>query len=610
MRTRRPGLGVFGGAAPPTFDKYERASVIGQAAGPRAITREQAERAGLHGATNLPRLDHPKAEHRGRLPGWNFHIPLRQDEVVTSRALAGDPRQPGSEELRALGALLRLPEQERLTADRLEELAKLLKIDVAVFLGVAKALAEIPPEARATALERAEKLLKERERLDLEALCARIFMDVALPSATCPVSLLLFDYEPGHVAYKTALDRAAFGQAMHELVESWRTGKPREVRSARPLNLPDAEQAERILKAVKAALPAELGAALLFGEPPATLYVSSADREGMTRLLAELAENIAFDDAVDVVGRARAVVADWHCPPGAIRSPQQCELFAMNCAHAFGRLGWRPGMTQLATNAWEERAVLGARNNPAFDTLLRRMLLFLGDVEHHGEFGGARFDELATFLHAWREASYARLEIGHKLAAALCLTDVPDELEVRAPWGAWSLVLPDGLLPTTPGERRAARLWLMGMDVLFVVLEDGYVAERLGDVAAVGRLGATLSNLIRGACLALSNPEAARKQSHRAQGSKASRGRHGPPELEQARYMLSAPVKIDLREHLHAALTGRKGASPTVQFLVRGHWRQQAHGPGHKLRRAQWIEPFWKGPEEARVLLRQHKVQE
>lgn len=50
--------------------------------------------------------------------------------------------------------------------------------------------------------------------------------------------------------------------------------------------------------------------------------------------------------------------------------------------------------------------------------------------------------------------------------------------------------------------------------------------------------------------------------------------------------------------------------SPTVQFLVRGHWRQQAHGPGHSLRKPIWIEPFWKGPEEARVLLRQHRVED
>jgi hypothetical protein len=36
-----------------------------------------------------------------------------------------------------------------------------------------------------------------------------------------------------------------------------------------------------------------------------------------------------------------------------------------------------------------------------------------------------------------------------------------------------------------------------------------------------------------------------------------------------------------------------------VQYLVRGHWRNQAHGPGRSERRRQWINPFWKGPEGA-----------
>lgn len=36
-----------------------------------------------------------------------------------------------------------------------------------------------------------------------------------------------------------------------------------------------------------------------------------------------------------------------------------------------------------------------------------------------------------------------------------------------------------------------------------------------------------------------------------------------------------------------------------VQFVVRGHWRNQVHGPGRSLRRRQWIEPFFKGPESA-----------
>jgi hypothetical protein len=36
-----------------------------------------------------------------------------------------------------------------------------------------------------------------------------------------------------------------------------------------------------------------------------------------------------------------------------------------------------------------------------------------------------------------------------------------------------------------------------------------------------------------------------------------------------------------------------------TRFWVSGHWRQQACGPGRKLRKPLWISPFIKGPEDA-----------
>lgn len=43
-----------------------------------------------------------------------------------------------------------------------------------------------------------------------------------------------------------------------------------------------------------------------------------------------------------------------------------------------------------------------------------------------------------------------------------------------------------------------------------------------------------------------------------------------------------------------------------VRFQVQGHWRQQAVGPNHSERRLTWIQPYWKGPENADVLARKH----
>jgi hypothetical protein len=43
-------------------------------------------------------------------------------------------------------------------------------------------------------------------------------------------------------------------------------------------------------------------------------------------------------------------------------------------------------------------------------------------------------------------------------------------------------------------------------------------------------------------------------------------------------------------------VTERKQWRVSKRFTVRGHWRNQAHGPGRSLHRRQWIQPYWKGP--------------
>lgn len=59
---------------------------------------------------------------------------------------------------------------------------------------------------------------------------------------------------------------------------------------------------------------------------------------------------------------------------------------------------------------------------------------------------------------------------------------------------------------------------------------------------------------------------------------------------------------VDLRRHARPKTDtderpGRR--SPTVRFMVRGHWRNQAYGPKKGLRRQMYISPFIKGPEDA-----------
>lgn len=46
------------------------------------------------------------------------------------------------------------------------------------------------------------------------------------------------------------------------------------------------------------------------------------------------------------------------------------------------------------------------------------------------------------------------------------------------------------------------------------------------------------------------------------------------------------------------------------RFIVRGHYRNQAHGPQRTLRTSRWIMPFWKGPESGAMLVHTYKLGE
>lgn len=74
-------------------------------------------------------------------------------------------------------------------------------------------------------------------------------------------------------------------------------------------------------------------------------------------------------------------------------------------------------------------------------------------------------------------------------------------------------------------------------------------------------------------------------------------------------WKLDAAVKLDdrLKQFVHdmaeaGQQLGKTGWTLKVRHIVRGHWRQQAHGPKHSERRLQWIEPFWKGPADGVAL--------
>lgn len=316
----------------------------------------------------------------------------------------------------------------------------------------------------------------------------------------------------------------------------------------------------------------------------------------------------------------RAAAREMILPP--LLTPNNIEVAMMSLARfaAFTEAGDTAGVNAF----WQH-----SEDRQAFreDTRVQGLLSMIG------------------FGITWRENGFARLELGHKLAAALMFTDCKDT--VQAPWGAWSLILPDGLL----GEVEIRRIWCVGDRPAVLLIKVGDQTGPLelalfnGDdpedqavrmfaysqnnddpklKAAIEAQGPEylsklvfalplVQNLVRGVCLALSNPSEWRKPDYygKPSGSDIKKPSQHKELPVGERYVLGQPVKIDLREEvLEHVRTGRVGgSSPTKLFLVRGHWRRQAHGPKMLfLRKTIWVEPFWKGPEDARVLLRTYQT--
>ncbi len=76
-------------------------------------------------------------------------------------------------------------------------------------------------------------------------------------------------------------------------------------------------------------------------------------------------------------------------------------------------------------------------------------------------------------------------------------------------------------------------------------------------------------------------------------------------------WSLGTEIKLD--KHLRDAACNKAKASSPVWELdrripVRGHWRNQAHGPARSLRTRRWIEPYIKGPEAAKVITHLYKL--
>lgn len=237
----------------------------------------------------------------------------------------------------------------------------------------------------------------------------------------------------------------------------------------------------------------------------------------------------------------------------------------------------------------------------------------------------------------WKQAAFPRIcwHSPQYVASLLATSGVERDPEliaaVVAPWKAFYISVPEplifvdhslfgpdpvvGVMVVAEPNRwsffaeseNGAELWRFGFPTEELLdggkhWIDDYAPHSKLDERATMLIG----RLILGTCLTLSDPSKVQKSSGRSQ--RRAKKEHKPVVFTQ-NYVLGAPVMIDARAEIaHWARSGRAHSSPSVRTLVRGHWRNQACGKGRLERKIIHIQPFWKGPEDGPVVVREHRV--
>lgn len=246
---------------------------------------------------------------------------------------------------------------------------------------------------------------------------------------------------------------------------------------------------------------------------------------------------------------------------------------------------------------------------------------------------------------SWYDQGLPAVQMGHKYAAALMATNPGKNnlSDVKPPWAAFLINLPNNLLTVydpAAGRRVNATFILVhhalfegkGMRWSYITFTEtgitmwrhaatakelvciGLGANDYEDYAFLAegddeddRVAKVIGRLILGVCMATSGKGRNLKAVGSGHKAHAGASRQNRPPVQRV-FQLGKPIKLDCRQALKDYIEGTVRSPLSVQCLVMGHWKRQVHGPQRSLRKWLWIEPYWRGPEDAPILHRPHDL--
>jgi len=237
----------------------------------------------------------------------------------------------------------------------------------------------------------------------------------------------------------------------------------------------------------------------------------------------------------------------------------------------------------------------------------------------------------------WYESAFPVLKISARFAAAAMMTSVASNLheEVETPWKAFMIELPKGedVLYQHDLERRAHPVrWIQVLRTDATGPKWTIFLHSPTSPISLNRVSCTTSELL--SFLGLHDPLHELNDSDERAGILAGRivvsavcaattfnpssgGNIGTGKKKRSEkyptarvFQITEPVDIDLAPTMRNLQLSPGGRLLNIQSVVRGHRKRQPYGPRNVERKWIWIQPYWRGPEEAPIAVRPHVLKD
>lgn len=242
---------------------------------------------------------------------------------------------------------------------------------------------------------------------------------------------------------------------------------------------------------------------------------------------------------------------------------------------------------------------------------------------------------LAELGSLWCSSGFPNMEVSQKLAASFACTKFSTEQakQIKLPWDCFTIRF-TGIIPeittimVAKNSEGVVHCMGIGPDKFLIMCTQSlheYADAEVPNImiahrpetmeediqqaatSANERVTRLCSRILLGACVEITGfeREIAKGRPPGKRSSKKKRGVDTPTTWE---FRLTRSVKLDARPVVKEYLEGKHGAGFSLQHCVCGHWKWQAHGPGHTKRKWIHVEPYWRGPEDAPIALRSHEL--